>query len=81
MTKVKDTLETLTIPLFLALCGFLLYMHLNTEVDVHICSVDNLTTYVNREKPHALLNLGECRAERMTNGEYSELLRTFKGSR
>ena len=56
-------------------------MHLNTEVDVQICSVDGVTTYVNIEKPHTLLSLGECRSERMTYSEYDVLKRTFKGSR
>ena len=78
---IEDFLEVITIPFFILLCAGILYLHLNTEVNVHICSVDGSTSYVNIEKPHTLLSLGECRSERMTHGEYDELKRTFKGSR
>jgi hypothetical protein len=81
LSTIVDTLETFAIPLFALLCGGILYMHLNTEVHVQICSVDGVTTYVNIEKPHTLLSLGECHSERMTYSEYHELKRTFKGSR
>ncbi len=81
LNTVVDTLEAFAIPLFALLCGCILYMHLNTEVNVQICSVNDVTTYVNTEKPHTLLRLGECHSERMTYAEYNELKQMFKGSR
>ena len=76
-----DFLEKYAVLVFFTFCGIMMYIHLSTEVTIHICSVDNVTSYVNVEKPHNLLNVGECREKRMTYGEYNELKRTFKGSR
>jgi len=53
---------------------------MNTEVDIHICKSNNITTYVGLRKPSDLLNFGECETIRRTKGVYFDLKRNMSNS-
>lgn len=62
---------------FVGLVFTLIYVDLNSKIDVTICENNNLTTYVNRKKPGAKIKAGECRSEIMFKSEYYDLKQTF----
>ena len=78
---MQDITEVFAIPLFLVLCGLLMYFHLHSDVEVYICQVNGNTAYIGRDKPHTLLSMGTCRVEHMSYGNYHDLLSSFKNSR
>lgn len=53
---------------------------MNTEVDIHICKNNNITTYVGLRKPSELLNFGECETIRRKKRVYFDLRRNMSNS-
>ena len=53
---------------------------MNSEVDIHICKNNDLTTYVSLQKPSDLLNFGECSTIRRKKRVYFELRRNMSNS-
>ena len=53
---------------------------MNSEVDIHICKNNNITTYVGLRKPSELLNFGECETIRRTKRVYFDLKRNMSNS-
>jgi len=53
---------------------------MNSEVDIHICKNNNITTYVGLHKPSELLSFGECSTIRRTKRVYFDLRRNMSNS-
>jgi len=53
---------------------------MNSEVDIHICKNNNITTYVGLHKPSELLNFGECETIHRTKRVYFDLKRNMSNS-
>ena len=53
---------------------------MNSEVDIHICKNNNITTYVGLRKPSELLNFGECETIRRKKRVYFDLKRSMSNS-
>ena len=53
---------------------------MNSEVDIHICKSNNVTTYVGLHKPSDLLNFGECGTIRRTKRVYFDLRHNMSNS-
>ena len=53
---------------------------MNSEVDIHICKNNNITTYVGLRKPSELLSFGECETIRRTKRVYFDLKRNMSNS-
>ena len=53
---------------------------MNSEVDIHICKNNNITTYVGLRKPSELLNFGECETIRRKKRVYFELRHNMSNS-
>lgn len=51
------------------------------NIEVHVCEVNDLTTYVSRRSPPKIVKFGRCRVEVMTKDEYSKLRYAMKQSR
>ena len=74
-------IDKIAFVLFFAFCLGVYSMHLNTNVDVHVCEDKGLTTYVSKQPPHSTLKVGACHLEPKTNSGYYELRRSFKSVR
>ena len=53
---------------------------MNSEVDIHICKHDNVTTYVSLQAPSELLSFGECSTIRRKKRVYFDLRRNMSNS-
>ena len=53
---------------------------MNSEVDIHICKSNNVTSYVGLSKPNDLLNFGECGTIRRTKRVYFDLRHNMSNS-
>lgn len=51
------------------------------NVEVNICEVNDLTTYVSKNAPPKAVKFGNCRIEVMSNDEYHKLRYAMKQSR
>ena len=53
---------------------------MNSEVDIHICKNNNITTYVGLHKPLDPLSFGECETIRRKKRVYFDLRRNMSNS-
>ena len=72
------TTDVFAVLAFIALCMGLFYIDYNTEVSVHICESNGVSTYVSKATPPQELSFGECREEVMVNSRYYYLRQVMK---
>jgi len=77
----KDIIGVMSFMSFMFLVVWLLYMDINRIVDVHICTQNELTTYVGRQNPPQELKMGSCYIEAMKNKRYRHLRRAMRATR
>jgi hypothetical protein len=70
--------EALGLITFIALLGFMTFLNSTRIVEVHICELNKLTTYVDKKPPPTELNLGECIIKSMRNERYGQLRRVMR---
>lgn len=81
MLKSETSLTVIAIALIiLILCGIIIGASY-TDVKVHICEANDLTTYVSKMSPPKAGKFGSCRIEVMNNDEYHKLRYAMKQSR
>lgn len=80
-----DRTDVIACLAFFALCAFLISMDLNQEVEVKMCTHDNVLTYVGLESdniPESIGGkLGKCEVKSMIKEEFYEIKRIWRRSK
>lgn len=63
---------------FIALLGYMIFLNSTRIVEVHICELNNLTIYVDKNPPPTELKLGDCIIKSMSNERYGTLRRVMR---
>lgn len=81
MLKSETSLTVISVVLIILIfCGIIIGASY-TDVKVHVCEANDLTTYVSKFVPPKAGKFGSCRIEVMTNEEYHQLRYAMKQSR
>lgn len=68
----------ITMLIFIGTIIGLFYLDMHSEVLVHLCENDGISTYAKLSPPPTRLTFGECREELMLKKEYYKIKRAMK---
>ena len=78
----SETAVSIILTSFIVLLVFgVIYASSKTNIEVHICEANDLTTYVSKNAPPKAVKFGNCRIEVMSNDAYHKLRYAMKQSR